>query len=161
MIGKTKEIHGVKEGFILTLQAREQHIRREKAISNICTNQSLCSLAALVYLISLGKTGLREVATQNLQKANYVKRKIAEIEGFEVLNQKPIYNEFLVRCPNINKFRTLCKKENLLPPLKLTKYYPDMKDVALICVTEMNTKIKIEAFLNAALLTIQKTKRRD
>ncbi|GAI01737.1 unnamed protein product, partial [marine sediment metagenome] len=60
-------------------------------------------MAALVYLISLGKTGLREIASQNLQKASYVKRKIAEIEGFEVLNQKPTYNEFLVRCPNINK----------------------------------------------------------
>ncbi len=161
LIGKTKEINGEKEGFILTLQAREQHIRREKAISNICTNQSLCSLAALIYLVSLGKTGLREIATQNFQKANYVKQKLGEIEGFEVLNQKPTYNEFLVRCPNINKFRTLCKKENLLPPLKLTKYFPDMKDVALICVTEMNKKSDIEAFLNAALLSIQKTKRRD
>ncbi len=161
LIGKTKEINGEKEGFILTLQAREQHIRREKAISNICTNQSLCSLAALTYLVSLGKTGLKEVATQNFQKANYVKQKIGEIEGFEVLNQKPTYNEFIVKCPNINKFRTLCEEENLLPPLKLTKYYSEMNDVALVCVTEMNTKSDIDTFLNAASLSIQKTKRRD
>ncbi|MFX1339117.1 MAG: aminomethyl-transferring glycine dehydrogenase subunit GcvPA [Promethearchaeota archaeon] len=161
LIGKTKEINGEKEGFILTLQAREQHIRREKAISNICTNQSLCSLAALIYLISLGKTGLREIAEQNFQKANYVKHKLGNLEGFEILNQKPTYNEFLVKCPNIDEFRTLCKEANLLPPLKLSKYFADMKDVALVCVTEMNKKSDIEAFLNAASISIHKTKSRS
>ena len=161
LIGKTREINGEKEGFILTLQAREQHIRREKAISNICTNQSLCSLAALTYLVSLGKTGLKEVAIQNVQKANYVKQKLGAIEGFEILNQKPTYNEFLVKCPNLNRFRNLCTEKNLLSPLNLTRYFPDMKDVALVCVTEMNNKSDIDTSLDAALLSIQQTKRRD
>jgi glycine dehydrogenase subunit 1 len=161
LIGKTKEINGENEGFILTLQAREQHIRREKAISNICTNQSLCSIAALIYLVSLGKTGLREIAIQNVQKANYVKEKMGEIEGFKILNQKPIYNEFLVKCPEIDEFMNLCKKANLLPPLKISRYFLSMKDVALVCVTEMNTNSDIEAFLKAASLSIQKKRTRD
>jgi len=160
LIGKTKEINGEREGFILTLQAREQHIRREKAISNICTNQSLCSLAALIYLISLGKTGLKEIAAQNFQKANYVKTEIGKIEGFKILNQKPIYNEFLVKCPNVDKFIDLCKKANLLPPLKLSKYFGDMNNHALVCVTEMNSNSDIKALLNAAFLSAQKTNRR-
>ena len=96
LVGKTKEIEGDRKGFLLTLQAREQHIRREKASSNICTNQALCSLSTLVYLVSLGKTGLREIATQNIQKAHYVKEKINKIPGYVVLNKKPTYNEFII-----------------------------------------------------------------
>ena len=161
LIGKTKEINGEKEGFILTLQAREQHIRREKAISNICTNQSLCSLAALIYLVSLGKTGLREIAEQNFQKSSHVKQELRKIEGFEILNQKPTYNEFLVKCPNIDEFMNLCKEANLLPPLKLSKYFHDMNDVALVCVTEMNSNSDIEAFLKAASTSTQIIKRRN
>jgi glycine dehydrogenase subunit 1 len=159
LIGKTKEINGEKEGFILTLQAREQHIRREKAISNICTNQSLCALAALTYLVSLGRTGLYEIAKQNIQKSNYVKQKLAEIDGFKILNKKPIYNEILVKCQNIDLFIDLCKEANLLPPLKLTNYFPEFKNLMLVCVTEMNTSSDIEKFLNAASQSTKKSKR--
>ncbi|MHA1488735.1 MAG: aminomethyl-transferring glycine dehydrogenase subunit GcvPA [Promethearchaeota archaeon] len=161
LIGKTKEINGEKEGFILTLQAREQHIRREKAISNICTNQSLCSLAALIYLVSLGKTGLREIAVQNFQKATHVKRKLEAMSGFSILNKKPTYNEFLVKCPNIDEFLKQCKKANLLPPLKISNYFPEMKDVALVCVTEMNSMMDIEKFVRAALISSHSKNRRD
>ncbi|MFX1431510.1 MAG: aminomethyl-transferring glycine dehydrogenase subunit GcvPA [Promethearchaeota archaeon] len=150
LIGKTKEIHGEKEGFILTLQAREQHIRREKASSNICTNQALCSLAALVYLLALGRTGLKEVAIQNIQKAHYVKQKLSEISGYEILNTKPTYNEFLVRCPNIKSLIEHCKQRELLPPLEISKYYSEMKNIALVCVTEMNSKQSLNNFLEAA-----------
>ncbi|MFX0075655.1 MAG: aminomethyl-transferring glycine dehydrogenase subunit GcvPA [Candidatus Hermodarchaeota archaeon] len=149
LVGKTKEIEGDRDGFLLTLQAREQHIRREKASSNICTNQALCSLSALIYIISLGRTGLREIATQNFQKAHYVKTKIKSIPGYKVLNIKPTYNEFIVKCPNIDLLIKECKKLNLLPPLSLSKYYPEMKDVVLVCVTELNSKESIELFLNA------------
>ena len=149
LVGKTKEIDGEREGFLLTLQAREQHIRREKASSNICTNQALCSLSALIYLVSLGKTGLREIATQNFQKAHYVKNKLKEIPGYEILNTKPTYNEFILRCPNIDSLIQECKKLNLLPPLPLSKYYPEMKNVALVCVTESNSRESIEKFIKA------------
>jgi len=147
LIGKTMELNGDKEGFILTLQAREQHIRREKALSNICTNQSLCSLAALIYLVSLGKTGLIEVAKQNFQKADHVKKIISSIPGYRILNEKPTYNEFLVECPNIDGLLDSCKQKNILPPLKVSKYFPEMENIALVCVTELNSCSDIERFL--------------
>lgn len=154
LVGKTMEIEGDKIGFILTLQAREQHIRREKAISNICTNQALCALSALVYIISLGKSGLAEVGKQNIQKAHHLKQQLVKIQGFKILNQQPTYNEFLLKCPNVDALIELCEKKNLLPPLKLSNYYPEMKNVALICVTEVNTKEHIDLFLQAAKETI-------
>ncbi|MFX1419529.1 MAG: aminomethyl-transferring glycine dehydrogenase subunit GcvPA [Promethearchaeota archaeon] len=150
LIGKTKEINGEKEGFILTLQAREQHIRREKASSNICTNQALCSLAALIYLLALGKTGLKEVANQNFQKAHYLKQELSKIPGYKILNKKPTYNEFLVKCDDIDSLIEQCKQRELLPPLKISRYYPEMKNIALVCVTEMNSKHSIESFIEAA-----------
>ena len=156
LIGKTKEIDGSREGFILTLQAREQHIRREKASSNICTNQALCALAALVYLLSMGRTGIKEIATQNFQKAHYLKSKIEKIPGYSILNSKPTYNEFLVKCPNIDSLIYQCKQQKLLPPLKISKYYPQMKNIALVCVTEMNSKDSIEAFLQATQVALNK-----
>ncbi|MBY8979124.1 MAG: aminomethyl-transferring glycine dehydrogenase subunit GcvPA [Candidatus Lokiarchaeota archaeon] len=160
LVGKTKEINGDRDGFLLTLQAREQHIRREKASSNICTNQALCSLSALIYLVSLGKTGLREIATQNFQKAHYVKNAIALIPGYKILNKKPTYNEFIVRCPNINGLIRECKKMNLLPPLQVSTYYPEMSDVVLICVTELNSSSSIEKFIKAAKLAINNEEER-
>jgi glycine dehydrogenase subunit 1 len=150
LVGKTKEIDGSREGFILTLQAREQHIRREKASSNICTNQALCALAALSYLLAMGKTGLKEIASQNLQKAHYLKQKLSEVSGYTILNQKPTYNEFIVKCPDLNSLISECKKHDLLPPLKVSKYYPDMQNIALVCVTEMNSKNSIKKFISVA-----------
>jgi len=154
LVGKTKEINGTREGFILTLQAREQHIRREKASSNICTNQALCSLAALVYLLAMGRSGLKGIATQNFQKAHYLKSKIGKIPGYKILNTKPTYNEFLVNCPNIDSLIYQCKQRNLLPPLKISKYYSQMKNTALVCITEMNSKNSIEAFIQAAQVAL-------
>ncbi|WP_457558336.1 aminomethyl-transferring glycine dehydrogenase subunit GcvPA [Candidatus Harpocratesius sp.] len=150
LIGLTKELNGDKEGFVLTLQAREQHIRREKATSNICSNQSLCMLSALVYLVSMGKTGLKQIAMQNIQKSYYLKTKLAEISGYQILSNKPTYNEFVVKCPNYQKLKGLCKANDILPPLDLTKYYPEMKNSALFCVTEQNSKKDIELFLQLA-----------
>ncbi|MBD3253810.1 MAG: aminomethyl-transferring glycine dehydrogenase subunit GcvPA [Candidatus Lokiarchaeota archaeon] len=150
LVGKTKEINGDRTGYILTLQTREQHIRREKAISNICTNEALTALAALIYIMTLGEKGLSEVAKQNLQKAHYVKEKLNLIKGFQVLNQKPTYNEFIVKCPNIDEFFQICEQQGLLPPLKVSDYFAEMKDVALVCVTELNSVHDIELFLSIA-----------
>jgi len=158
LIGKTREINGSQEGFILTLQAREQHIRREKASSNICTNQALCSLAALVYLLAMGRTGLKEIAIQNLQKAHFLKQELTKIPGYKIINQKPTYNEFLIECPNLDSFLVECKKHDLLPPLKISKYYPNMQNVALVCVTEMNSKDSINRFILAAQKTANNIK---
>ncbi|MHA1912900.1 MAG: aminomethyl-transferring glycine dehydrogenase subunit GcvPA [Promethearchaeota archaeon] len=160
LIGKTKEIEGKRDGFILTLQAREQHIRRERASSNICTNQALCSLAALVYLLTVGKSGLREVATQNFQKSQYVKEEMKKISGYKIINTKPTYNEFLVECPNVDSLIKQCEETSILPPLKISKYYPEMKNIALVCTTETNTKDSIEKFLYAAKYALTNTTRR-
>lgn len=157
LIGKTKEINGTREGFILTLQAREQHIRREKASSNICTNQALCALASLVYLLSMGKTGLKKIATQNFQKAYYLKSELGKIPEYKILNSKPTYNEFLLKCPDIDSLIYQCKQQNLLPPLKISKYYPKMKNIALVCITEMNSKDSIKAFIQAAYEALNNT----
>ena len=150
LVGKTKELNGEREGFILTLQAREQHIRREKASSNICTNQALCALSALIYLLSVGSYGLREIATQNIQKAHYLKENLVLIPGYKILNKKPTYNEFLLDCPNIEKLIDECKNANILPPLRISSYYPKMKDILLVCVTETNSKESLEIFLEIA-----------
>jgi len=161
LIGKTKEINGDQEGYILTLQAREQHIRREKASSNICTNQALCSLAALTYLLALGRTGLKEIASQNIQKAHHLKMQLKKLPGYEILNKKPTYNEFLIKCPNIEYLIEACKERNLLPPLTISKYYPEMQNVALVCVTEMNSGESIEAFIDAAQSALKKKEEKN
>jgi len=150
IIGKTKEVNGDKEGFVLTLQAREQHIRREKALSNICSNQALCMFASLVYMVSMGKTGLREIATQNFQKAHYIKERVSKIAGYSIPSSKNTYNEFVLQCPNSKSLIAECKKRNLLPPLDLTRFYPNMENKVLVCVTESNSKAHIELFLQAA-----------
>jgi len=150
IIGMTKEIDGDKKGFVLTLQAREQHIRREKALSNICSNQSLCMLACLVYLVSLGKTGLEQVATQNFQKAHFLNEAIRQIPGYKILNSKPTYNEFTIECPNVELLSQKCKEANILPPLRLSRYYPERTNQMLVCVTENNSKGDLTQFIQIA-----------
>ncbi|TXT58225.1 MAG: putative glycine dehydrogenase (decarboxylating) subunit 1 [Promethearchaeota archaeon] len=150
LVGKTTEINGEGTGFLLTLQAREQHIRREKAISNICTNQALCMLSALIYLLSMGKYGLKEIAAQNIQKAYFLKDRLSKIDGFKPLNKNPTYNEFTMKVPNADYLIQQCEEKNILAPLKLSKYFPERDDQVLICVTELNSHEDIENFIQIA-----------
>mgnify|MGYP001455423993 CR=1 FL=1 len=137
-------------GFTLTLSTREQHIRREKATSNICTNQGLIALAATIYMEAMGKKGLREVAEQNAQKAAYAKTRIASLEGFSIPFSSPTFNEFVVRCPRPAKEVLRSARENgIIGGLALSKYYPDRPSDLLVCVTETMKREDIDRLVSS------------
>ena len=142
IVGATLDTKG-RRGFVLTLQAREQHIRREKASSNICTSQVLNALAGAIYLASLGRNGLREVAEQNTQKAHYCFKMIQDV-GFEAVFNKPIYNEFVIRFDDINRVNEWLLSNHIMGGLDLGRFYPELKNCGLFCITEMHTKEHID-----------------
>jgi glycine dehydrogenase subunit 1 len=147
--GLTVDVEGT-EGFILTLQAREQHVRRERATSNICTNQSANALAATIYLVLMGKNGLSKVAEICAQRAHYAQKHIAEIPGFEACFSAPFFNEFAIQCPQIpGKINDALLSRKIMGGLDLGNRYPDLEDSMLLCVTEMNTKEEIDALVDA------------
>jgi len=143
IVGETVDTKG-RRGYVLTLQAREQHIRREKAFSNICSNEALCALAATVYLATMGKSGLREVAGQCLQKANYAKKKLSRSVAFK----SPSFKEFVIKLPtSIDKVNKKLLDNNIIGGLDLGKYYPELKGHMLIAVTEMVKKKEIDRLI--------------
>ncbi|WP_139489394.1 aminomethyl-transferring glycine dehydrogenase subunit GcvPA [Brevibacillus dissolubilis] len=144
IVGQTKDEEG-KRGFVLTLQAREQHIRREKATSNICSNQALLALAASVTMTALGKQGVQEMAMMNLQKAHYAKQALANTAGLEVVFNSPTFNEFVVKLPKpVKDVNTALLNAGIIGGYDLGLDYPELANHMLIAVTELRTKAEID-----------------
>ncbi len=146
IVGETEDTEG-KRGFVLTLQTREQHIRREKAASNICSNQALNALAAAVYLSTMGKEGIREVARLCYDKSHYAFKEIMKNENFQPLFNKPFFKEFAVKSKtDIHKINRQLLKESIIGGYTLEKDYPGINSF-LLCVTEKRTKEEIDTLV--------------
>ncbi|HOT91986.1 MAG TPA: aminomethyl-transferring glycine dehydrogenase subunit GcvPA [Anaerolineae bacterium] len=153
LVGKTVDVEG-KDGYVMTLTTREQHIRRDKATSNICSNEGLMALAATVYMAALGKHGLRKIAELNYHKAHYAADVIDKIPGFSVVKTHPFFNEFMVRCPaqvaDINHFLLNDIEEvEIVGGYDLGRDYPGLQRHMLVAVTEVNSRHEIDLFAEA------------
>ncbi len=150
IVGETVDLNGTR-GYVLTLKTREQDIRREKATSNICTNQGLMALAACVYMSVMGRNGLQQAANLSYQKAHYMADQISKLRRYEVWDDRPFFNEFVVKCPlaveQIN--RRLMSEHSMIGGYDLGRDYLRLNRHMLVCCTETNTRGEIDEFVKA------------
>lgn len=147
IVGETVDADG-RRAYVMTLRPREQDIRREKASSNICTNQGLMALAACVYMSLMGRNGLRQVAELNYHKAHYAAQQINTVPGFSVDFSKPFFNEFVVKCPkSVEEINDILIEEGIIGGFDLQADY-GLENTMLLCVTEMNSKDEIDTLVS-------------
>lgn len=150
IVGKTQDVNG-KEGYVLTLQAREQHIRREKATSNVCTNQALAALAALISMVWYGKEGVHKLALTNFQRASYLKDHLAQMKDVQLLGEAPLFNEFAFKLPfPIDDVFFHFRSRGIEPGIHLGKYFPNLQGYILAAVTETKTIQQLDHYIKTA-----------